>query len=1020
MVYMASTSVQHCRMWLRACISLSVIFTGILNTSYAQNVYIVKDTADGTVTTLAGMTLRGAISQVNLNTSGVPDTIRFDLDDSKYPFVFQPVTSYPLFRPVDIEGYSQGNLNPLTHTDTTKIAVPGPIGQRRLQVVISAAHIAAPASNPVFALYGAASFPGSGIGKSDISGLVINNLDRTSGKAFDMINANDTVTNGPLHIWGCYFNTDVTGMTAVPATVMAGTGGNTTIRFDNNTVIKSPVYIGTNGDGLHDANEGNLISNTYYGITLVTSAASTEAVYIAGNYMGTNASCAATTDVIDQNASMLPTASVYLKTGCAGSVVVGINNATQLSDTLKRNIVCGAKYGVYVGANTQSVVIAGNYIGVAKDGVTPIPNRADYTGLPLSGGTGTGIYTNATGTNGVRIGSDANNSADSLERNIISGNQTWGISLSGLNHLVAGNYIGTDKTGLNIVSNGGSGIAGNNDVNSGFIIGVSPASTLAYPQFERNVISGNGQHGIAIRGDNHVIAGNYIGVGSDGVKALGNGQSTAQPGIFITAVSTAPKRNRFIRIGTNGGSAAKIAAERNIIAYNKLHGISFNHAAHASIAGNYIGVDKNKNAAGNTGVGIWMIQSDSSVIGAPSATYAPGLTNIIANNGESGVALSNGGGAGTPYGASERIRISQNSFYKNKTISIDLARYPLASGSRDNKITANDGITIATDDNNGTDYPIFTTYTGVSGSISVQGFVGKCGTDSVTAGTTLAGQFTLELYAEDSNGYTATLPTTEECKLVGTPHGEGKTYLGSLSFTGTVSGYTFSGTVTPDTSIPASAYVGKKLTGIAIDPAGNTSEFGTRTGMATAVALPLELIAFSGATEGPDNVLTWQTAAGSDLLDFSVAYSTDGSNFEGIGRVKGISNPYVTTYSFTHTQVTGTAFYRLRCTRPGGTELFSNTIVLKRTAAAGDLQAVSISPVPFAGTLNVLFSTARDCRLSLALYDLSGKVCLSRDLNVSKGTGTVRIDDLDALPAGIYLLKLMDGSGNTQLLKAVK
>jgi hypothetical protein len=1015
MYYMHSTSrLRFFKLLFRA--SLCVL--GLLGTTVsAQNVYIVKDTSDLSVTTAGGMTLRGAVSLVNANTSGIPDTVRFDIDDSKFPFVFSPVTTYTLGRPIFIEGYTQGTLDLLAHTDPAKVAAPGPIGQRKLQIIISAARVTSPASNPVFSLYGPGGVAGAGVGKSVISGLVINNLDRGNGKAFDFPSFFDTLAGGPLHIWGCYFNTSANGITAAPATSMSGTGGNTIFRFDNATVIKSPVYIGVNGDGLNDANEGNLISNAYYGITINTSAASTEYIHIAGNYMGTNATCATATDVLDTGITMLPTASVYLKPGGAGNVIVGVDNATSLADTLKRNILSGTKYGIMIYANTLPVVIAGNYIGVAKDGKTPIPNRNDYTGLPLAGGAGTGIYTNATGTNAIRIGSDANSPADSLERNIISGNQTWGVSLSGANHVVAGNYIGTDRTGLIGVPNGGSGIAGNNDVNTGFIIGVSPTSTLTYPQFERNVISGNGQHGIAIRGDNHVIAGNYIGVGSNGVTALGNGQTTIQPGIFITAATTTGKKNRSIRIGTSGGSAAKIAAERNIIAYNKLHGISFNHASYATIAGNYIGIDKNKNAAGNAGVGIWMIQSDSSVIGAPSGTYAPALANIISNNGESGVALSNGGGAGTPYGASRRIRISQNSFYRNKTLSIDLARYPLASGSRDNKITANDGATIATDDNNGIDYPIFTTYSALSGAITVTGFLGKCGTDSATAGTTLAGSFTIELYAEDSNGYTATLPTTDECKIVGTAHGEGKTYLGSLNFTGTGSGYTFSGTVIPDTSIPLSAYVGKKLTGIAIDPVGNTSEFGTRTGSITSVALPLGIVSFSGSEAGSDNLLQWEDK-GTDVAGYELEYSTDGAQFAGLGFI-GV-HPGNDLYDFRHRDVTGSAFYRLKRQAQNGSYTYSNTIRLLRAGTSAQMQVLGLSPIPFSNSLQLALSMPAQGMLTLSLSDLSGRICFSQQLQVNKGTGTYSISGLETLPPGIYMCKLSDTQGQQQWHKVVK
>lgn len=984
---------------------LAITFS--VSASAQSNVWIVKDTSDASVTTTAGMTLRGAISKANSTSyTGAPDTIRFDLPDNEYPFVFKPRANMYLTAPVYIDGYSQGNIGS-AHTDPTKIAMQGPIGKRALQIILDGSM--AP-SAIIFNLNGANSQ------NITISGLVFNNANRILGKAIQF----PPNINLPIHVWGCYFGTDVKGMTAVPATSVSPPGYGTNFGqalFFSNATVNAPVYIGTNGDGINDANEGNLISNFYYGIDMTTTAASSNKIYVSGNYLGTNARCASTNDVLDLDTSMIPISAIRvgLAAGTGANVVIGIENATTASDSLKRNIISGNRFGVNIASSFAStpVIIAGNYIGVAKDGATPIPNRKDYTNIPLSGviSNGCGVYLAIANSNAVRIGSDGNNAADSLEGNVISGNQTWGISMGGNNHIVAGNYIGTDKSGMIGVPNGSSGISGNDDRNVGYIIGVSPNSTLQFPQFERNIISGNGEHGIAIKGDKMIIAGNYIGLGKDGVTNLGNGygynyqQNPANnryPGIIITGVNavTYPgKKNRFCRIGTLGGTRAQ--AERNVIGYNSLHGITFNHGAYDTIAGNYLGIDINKNSAFNTGAGVRIISCDSMIIGAPNETYSPALANIVANNLNSGIVVS--GTASDTYGPSKRIRIAQNSFYKNKFLPLDL--------NYNNIVDVNDGVYNATQNNIGLDYPIYTNYAMLpNGDISVEGYVGVCNNNnSDNAGTTIPGNLTLEVYAEDNDGD----QNGTDCGS-SKPHGEGRTYLGSVTFPSTTN-YKFSTSFTPVVS--SDLYTGKNLTGITIDADGNTSEFGTYTKV---IILPIKLSYFTGLANPNGNLLQWTTTMEQAFSKFEVEYSNNGKDFIVAGTVNSQGSPAGSKYNFLHTNVSGLSYYRLKCIDIDGNFTYSNIIMISPVNSLNNLQVLSISPVPFHSAMNLSIASDKNRQLKVILFDVNGKQCKIDLLNVEKGTGVYQLTNFDNLSADVYILKVSDGADYNKSFRVVK
>ncbi len=196
-------------------------------------------------------------------------------------------------------------------------------------------------------------------------------------------------------------------------------------------------------------------------------------------------------------------------------------------------------------------VIQGDFIGLNPDGVTA---RGNYTGIPA----------------GFRpiIGG-----VEPAARNVISGNSD-GVTKLGANNppttVVAGNYIGTDATGMRAVGNKGSGILiGGTDV----VVGGTAAGA-------GNVISGNGT-GITLgdefgshltaHADRTVIQGNLIGTQADGVGPLGN--KAAGIYFFASANSTigGPDRGAGNVIAFNDSGIIATRTEDAILS-NRIYG----------------------------------------------------------------------------------------------------------------------------------------------------------------------------------------------------------------------------------------------------------------------------------------------------------------------------------------------------------------------------------------------------------------------------------------------------------------
>ncbi len=297
--------------------------------------------------------------------------------------------------------------------------------------------------------------------------------------------------------------------------------------------VADDQVIGTNGDGVSDALEGNVISgNDKPGIYLVSSTDN----LVAGNHIGT-----------DKNGTTaIPnTVGVHLQ-GVTGSVIG--TNGDGVSDALEANWIGGnTSEGIYL-QYSESNWIAGNFIGLDSDQVSALPNAFN------------GIKLDASSDN--LIGSDANGISDALERNVIGGNGQKGITVdcnsSGGGNEIAGNYIGTRPSGDVALPNTNEGIFIEDCLNGGTIGGPLPG--------QRNVISGNLGGGILLNHTSqYLIQNNWVGKGTDAYDApLGNGGTA---GIYIKRYTSGlDSNNNWVSgnvVAHNSGIGIKVGQDNS-------------------------------------------------------------------------------------------------------------------------------------------------------------------------------------------------------------------------------------------------------------------------------------------------------------------------------------------------------------------------------------------------------------------------------------------------------------------------
>jgi titin len=500
---------------------------------------------------------------------------------------------------------------------------------------------------------------------------------------------------------------------------------------------------------------------------------------VTSNFIGTNAT--GTAKVANGGIGVLIE-------GGAKSNIVGGTAATA------GNVISGNAFGLNVtGSGTSSNVIEGNIFGLDKNGLNAIGNTsadvviqggatANTVGGTTAGvantiaATGAGVYivqagtsqnlvagnfigTDKTGTQQhgnaigvvIGVGATANTvgGTTAAAANVISGN-TYGVDLSDSgsnNNTVQGNLIGTDANGTGKIPN---------SIGVVVAFGSSSNAVGGAAGGAGNVLSAN-TYGLVLAGAgtaNNVVAGNLVGTDKNGSSTLAN----SGVGMLIETGATA---------NTVGGTAAGAG---NVISFNQV-GVFLDGGTTSANAllGNRIGTDKTGSAAAGNIVGVQLQNgAHSNTVGGT----ATGAGNTIAFNVNQGVIVFGSAAVGDS--------VLGNSIFGNGALGIDLgADGPTANGANPRSFP-----------NDGQNFPTITASGGNTVSGSLTSVPGK--------------SFTIQYFGSPSG-----------------QAGQGKTLLGSDTVTTDATGsVTFTTTLT--TPIPS----GDVLTATATNQTnGDTSEF---------------------------------------------------------------------------------------------------------------------------------------------------------------------------------------------------
>jgi len=192
---------------------------------------------------------------------------------------------------------------------------------------------------------------------------------------------------------------------------------------------------------------------------------------------------------------------------------------------------------------------------------------------------------------------------------------------------------------------------------------------------------------------------------------------------------------------------------------------------------------------------------------------------------------------------------------------------------------------------------------------------------------------------------------------------------------------------------------------------GNISGNVTGSGTSCNQAMPVELMSFYSSVSNSNVKLSWQTSAEENNKGFDI-YRSENNNravWSNIGFVKGSGTKNTpTNYSFSDNNLkTGKYYYRLKQVDNNGNMHYFELNNFAEVLPPNKFELLQNYPNPFNPVTKISFYLASDSRVSLKIYDVSGRI-ISEPINKRHMKSDYYTIDFNAsaLASGVYFYRI--------------
>lgn len=170
------------------------------------------------------------------------------------------------------------------------------------------------------------------------------------------------------------------------------------------------------------------------------------------------------------------------------------------------------------------------------------------------------------------------------------------------------------------------------------------------------------------------------------------------------------------------------------------------------------------------------------------------------------------------------------------------------------------------------------------------------------------------------------------------------------------------------------------------------------------VILNTNLNSFAAALVQSNAVLSWSVTAANDFSHFEIEKSNDGRNFNSIATLQADNTGSILNYNFTDPEkITAINFYRLKLIDKNGLLGYSSAIAVSNKNIDFEIKSITN---PVTSYVNIEYILPKDGKVMINLQDILGKSIRQYELKGSKGLNKSRLDNLNDLPMGTYIISV--------------
>ena len=177
--------------------------------------------------------------------------------------------------------------------------------------------------------------------------------------------------------------------------------------------------------------------------------------------------------------------------------------------------------------------------------------------------------------------------------------------------------------------------------------------------------------------------------------------------------------------------------------------------------------------------------------------------------------------------------------------------------------------------------------------------------------------------------------------------------------------------------------------------------------------MPVEFMNFTAQQKGTGVTLNWSTSQEVNNSYFEVQRSADGNtNWDAVTTVNGAGNSQVVKNynAFDADPFSGNNYYRIKQVDFDGNFKFSNIVSVNINSGK---TSVAVLANPFQSTLSVKFSVTTAQVVSARLIDITGRQVAVEKWAIDAGNSRKDFSSVSALQSGIYILSIVNNTGET-------